>query len=357
MAALRKIGLFALGVVAFLAAVPAYAQFRMEFSYCDRLQAQYRGALERSGNSRGTSGQRMVQMDRLSRELAQAQVTAQRLQCTGGFFIFGPRPAPQCPGVMAQIQRLSRQLSQLRGSGFDLFGRDPAYEAAQLRDMLIEGGCGIPNGGGYRTLCVRSCDGYYFPIESSASRSRFETDAQVCQSMYSRDGEAELFIQSNSDDVADATTLSGERYGDQSYAFLYRDTYAPACTSQLHEGIAALKQRYLSRVPLRKLRQAAPSTIVGPVPVPKLRQPASEDPETLANAFGRFEVKPVAPAPVAMSAVSAKGVRLVGPAYYADLFDLSKARKEMERRERQAPMFTLVGPASAAEPTPPPPVD
>jgi len=36
----------------------------------------------------------------------------------------------------------------------------------------------------YRTLCVRSCDGYYFPISYATGRGRFKTDAAVCASMY-----------------------------------------------------------------------------------------------------------------------------------------------------------------------------
>ena len=36
-------------------------------------------------------------------------------------------------------------------------------------------------GYGYRTLCVRSCDGFYFPISSVASRSRFGLDADLCR--------------------------------------------------------------------------------------------------------------------------------------------------------------------------------
>ncbi len=335
-------GLAALAV----SATAAHAQFRMEFSYCDRLQAQYLGAVERAGGS-GMSGQRMVEIDRLSRELAQAQVAAQRYQCTGGFFIFGPRPSPACPAIMAQIGRLSRQLGQLRGTGFDFFRGAPEFEVARLRDMLTEGGCGVPLAGGNRTLCVRTCDGYYFPIEFAANPNRFEIDAEVCQSMYSRPGEAELFVQSNAGEVADATSLSGQRYADQAFAFLYRDSYAPACASQLHEGIAALKQRYLSRLPAKKKRALVADRT--PLPLPKVRLPFSEDPETLANAVGGFRIRPVAPA-VAMDEAPASRVRMVGPAYYADLFDLARLREKQAKEEALRPTFSLIGPAVAAEP-------
>ncbi|MGB7287506.1 MAG: DUF2865 domain-containing protein, partial [Salaquimonas sp.] len=39
------------------------------------------------------------------------------------------------------------------------------------------------NFGTYRTLCVRTCDGYYFPISFSTTQKRFEEDAGQCQQM------------------------------------------------------------------------------------------------------------------------------------------------------------------------------
>ena len=35
--------------------------------------------------------------------------------------------------------------------------------------------------GTYRTLCVRTCDGYYFPISYSTVPSKFADDEQLCQ--------------------------------------------------------------------------------------------------------------------------------------------------------------------------------
>ncbi len=358
MSRMRGAGRVAAAFAAFVAMAPAaHAQSFSDYGYCSSLQAQYQDALQRAGGA-GMSGQQMVQIDQVSQALAQAQTAAQRYGCNDGGFLgqlFGIRQSPQCPAIRTQINRLSRQLSQLRGNdvGFFGFGSSPQYDVARLRDQLQQNGCSVPFGGGYRTLCVRSCDGYYFPIEYSASSSRFQADAAACQSMYAQAGEAQLFVQSNVDDVANATSLSGERYGDQPYAFLYRNNLVPACVKQLHDGLAALAQRYYSQVPAQVSR--AP-TIVTPVPRPLARLPASEDPETLADAAGGFTIRPVAPA-VAMSDVPAKKVRMVGPAYYADLFDLSKARKKQELLH-PAPAFTLVAPADAAEaPSKPPPVD
>ena len=64
---LRLIGLFSAALAAFaLSAGPAaHAQYRIEYNYCDRLQAQYEGALQRAGDS-GVSGRTMVQMDKIA---------------------------------------------------------------------------------------------------------------------------------------------------------------------------------------------------------------------------------------------------------------------------------------------------
>ena len=49
---LRLIGLIAAGVATLVAAEPAaHAQYRLAFSYCDRLQAQYLGVLKQAGNT------------------------------------------------------------------------------------------------------------------------------------------------------------------------------------------------------------------------------------------------------------------------------------------------------------------
>jgi len=82
--------------------------------------------------------------------------------------------------------------------------------------------------GTYRTLCVRLCDGYYFPISFSASRDRFARDAKACES--SCGGQARLFVYRNPGaDVEDMVDLRGQPYRQLSKAFVYRTEYVPAC--------------------------------------------------------------------------------------------------------------------------------
>lgn len=82
--------------------------------------------------------------------------------------------------------------------------------------------------GGYRTMCVRLCDGYYWPIRSSASESQFNADAKLCAK--SCDCEAKLFyLPRSSSDISQMTDLSGKSYGSLETAFKYRKTLTKSC--------------------------------------------------------------------------------------------------------------------------------
>jgi hypothetical protein len=190
------------------------------------------------------------------------------------------------------------------------------------------------------------CDGYYFPINAQANSSRFQADAMACQSMYAEGGQAELFVQPGGGDIENATSIAtGKRYGDLPNALLYREAYVPACATQLKTGIAALVARYLALLPRKKAAMIAALKRPMP-PVPQGRPPASEDPETLANLDGRFRIAPVmAEAAPLVADLAPKAVRMVGAAYYADLFDLAKVRQQQDLR----PSISLIGSAAAAE--------
>jgi hypothetical protein len=101
---------------------------------------------------------------------------------------------------------------------------DDAYSAA--RDELERS---LSRAGNYRTLCVRTCDGYYWPISNSAPRSKFRKDAETCET--SCDMEARLFyLPRTSEDIAAMRDLSGRVYGRLPTAFAYRQSQSSGCT-------------------------------------------------------------------------------------------------------------------------------
>ena len=283
-------------------------------AYCSQLQYQYVAALQSSAP--GSAG---ISIAALSQQLSQAQAAARAANCRGGFLFFGPRRSPQCAAINAEIQRLRLETAQIQRGG-PLFRQD----VRQISNALFANRCATPQmqpAANYRTLCVRTCDGYYFPISQAVATNRFDVDAEVCQSMYAQQGQAELFVL-RSGDVANAETVDGKRYGDQAFAFLYRAAYSPTCAAELQQGLAALSQRSESARGALSLSTAALATV--PVPLPRLRPVRGEDPETLANAAGDFRIEEIERLPVS---ASLSDIRVVGAEYYAVFLDeLEKPR-------------------------------
>lgn len=82
--------------------------------------------------------------------------------------------------------------------------------------------------GGYRTVCVRTCDGYYWPISANVSKSRFYRDSNICRS--SCGSEAKLFYQSaSSGDAKSLIDLQGRPYSRMQTAFVYRKSLVQGC--------------------------------------------------------------------------------------------------------------------------------
>jgi hypothetical protein len=87
-----------------------------------------------------------------------------------------------------------------------------------------------PMGGTFRTICVRSCDGYYFPISYATTSERFAEDAQACQRLCPA-AQASLYTYHNpGEDVPQAVSLDGHAYSELPTAFAYRKALSPACS-------------------------------------------------------------------------------------------------------------------------------
>jgi hypothetical protein len=85
----------------------------------------------------------------------------------------------------------------------------------------------------YRTVCVRLCDGYHFPISFAVPRRHLARDARRCQQSCGAEGR--LFYHSDVNaDIADMTDLEGRPYSKLQSAFLYRTAYFPNCKCQAH---------------------------------------------------------------------------------------------------------------------------
>jgi len=85
-------------------------------------------------------------------------------------------------------------------------------------------------GGSYRTLCVRTCDGYYFPISTVTSRANFERDGTVCRALCPGT-EVSLYAHPvGSESERMHSVADGLSYEALPTAFQYRKVVDPACT-------------------------------------------------------------------------------------------------------------------------------
>ena len=207
-------------------------------------------------------GRQQAELDRSTQQSRQKGCdTPVFLQIFGG----GNR-SEQCPALTNQIQqirsnmaRMQADLQRLQGAGSN-YERDgqrrsviqalaqndcgPQYraQAAQSRNLfenLFGPGPGSteqntsnePVGSGYRTVCVRTCDGYFFPISFSTSQDRFRDDEVTCQRMCPA-AEVQLYSHRNpGEDMRQAVSTNGDRrlYTELPTAFKYKTEWSNAC--------------------------------------------------------------------------------------------------------------------------------
>jgi len=113
---------------------------------------------------------------------------------------------------------------------------DAGRRRVGILDRLFGGGSVFspqpngPMGGTYRTVCVRTCDGYYFPISFETSPDHFREDEQTCQRMCPA-AEVQLYTYHNpGEEMTQAVALNGRLYTELPAAFQYRKALSPACS-------------------------------------------------------------------------------------------------------------------------------
>jgi hypothetical protein len=89
----------------------------------------------------------------------------------------------------------------------------------------------MPMSGNYRTICVRLCDGYYWPISFSATPAKFADDTRACQSSCPA-SEVALYAHRNPGEDANqaVSTATQQPYTTLPNAFKYRQAFDNACS-------------------------------------------------------------------------------------------------------------------------------
>lgn len=175
--------------------------------------------------------------------------------------------------------------------------RTDAPAAGRNREDNMSRRVAIPSGGTFRTLCVRTCDGYFFPVSFSTGKDQFANDAARCGEICPA-AETELFVHRNPGGLQDEmVSLAGIPYTDLTNAYRYRKQIVEGCScrgpAKAGDGTSPLKTiagqasadaGSLSVSALR-LDPASPNRIAPEpsTPVSADQVPAGVDPDTRLN--------------------------------------------------------------------------
>lgn len=126
----------------------------------------------------------------------------------------------------------------------------------------------------YRTVCVRLCDGYFFPISNASRRGDFYADSQQCQARCRSDTRL-YYMPSNAPSIERARDQNGYAYTDLKTAFRYRKKITKSCACRPAPWSVSERMRHKSYLPVS--------------------QPASPGAAVAANAQGDSTVLAAAP--------------------------------------------------------------
>jgi hypothetical protein len=332
---------------------------------CPRLEAQL-ASIDRGGSSGDPARDDQIRRyqdaaNKQQSELDRVTSQAKRQGCdSSGFFSLFSGQSAQCGPVNTQIQQMRANLDQITSSLERLRTGGSADRDNQRRSVLTalaQNNCGPqyaaaaaqgpgnffnnlfgggnpagqssvpsadlgPQSGTYRTVCVRTCDGAYFPISFATVPGRFPDDEKTCKALCPA-AEATLFSYRNpGEDINAAVSISGQPYTALPNAFRFRQEFNPSCAckaagqtwSDALQGVddkAAAEQqgdiivteesaKKMSRVPTRPAPGAAKKGAAAPATAATVPPP-----DDSANA----------PAPSTPAPAGDKPIRSVGPTF------------------------------------------
>ncbi len=185
--------------------------------------------------------------------------------------------------------------------------------------------------GTFRTLCVRTCDGYFFPVAYSTRADDLDRDAAACSAMCPG-AEVELYMHRTPGEETDQmVSMSGMPYTQLPTAFSYREAgyqRPSGCSCAAASGFSILAGE---TPPSHADPVAAP---VPTIPMPLSRPDPAADPETIANREGGLDVAAIrrllgtrgagsgitasVAGPRKLPPPGERTVRVVGPAFLPD---------------------------------------
>jgi len=237
---------------------------------CPRLEAQL-ATIDRGGSNdpakddqirryQDAATQQQAELDRVTMQ-------AKRMGCeSSGFFSLFNGQSAQCGPINTRISQMRANLDQITTNlerlRTGLGGPDREGQRRSVLTALAQNNCGPqyanaaaapgpggflsnlfggnnpaappgtdlgPPSGTYRTVCVRTCDGGYFPVSFSTVPARFPEDENKCKALCPAT-EAVLYAYRNpGEDINQAVSANGQPYTALPNAFKFRTEFNPSC--------------------------------------------------------------------------------------------------------------------------------
>ncbi len=245
-------------------------------SICLQLEQRLAQDAQRQSSSGQVRANLENELRAAQRKMRRAERELDRRQCYETFlFTRSLRPSRQCRGLdrdfrqaERRVEEVSTELNNLTpgqaqdrqdeiiralarnrcGAQYEQMARrrDPFTNFWQDNESDGYQGRGNTFGGlpfaTYRTLCVRLCDGYYFPVSFSTLPTHFDRDADACQQRCA--APTELFFHQNPGGSVDQmmSRRTQQPYSVLSSAFRYRKEFVAGCSCKASEYIPQTAQ-------------------------------------------------------------------------------------------------------------------
>jgi len=250
---------------------------------CSRLEGQLQ-TFDRTNNDAGRAEQvRKFEEAAASQqtEIDRQEATARRMGCERNrFFMMLSNQPQQCTPLNNKIQQMRDNLEKIQADAERLRADPPQEREGQRRVILAalaQNNCGaqyqqqiaappprraglfeslfgprsspqqeatapggdVPGatmpGGSYRTVCVRTCDGFYYPISYSTSPARFADDEKTCRASCPA-AEVQLYSSPTGGSINEAVSVNTQQpYTALPNAFRYRASLDNSCSCR-HPG-------------------------------------------------------------------------------------------------------------------------
>jgi hypothetical protein len=271
-----------------------------------------------------------------------------------GFIFFGPPPPPQCGQVNAQIAQLRASLSQLEASARGVVDSPQrqqmvaSYNAYCRQQTATQGGFlgglfGGPNPspppsdldvppppdalpgadvaskptGGSELLCVRHCDGAFFPINYAPARDS-QTLTDFCKASCPN-ADVSVFSRAPGQEIQTAVGLDGKPYMSLSGALKYQKSLDPTCTCRAPgaswaqtladaEAMLSHSKRGEMVVTQEKSDEMARPTAPGAPDSKRKHRPAADTPATSDNSDDIINQDAAAAAQVPTASTDSAGI-------------------------------------------------